>query len=287
LIGPWSHAQTFREYLHDLPNGEREMPANGAMDLTAHRLAFFDRYLKGDELSIVQKNPGQVYIKRANRWLGFPSFPVPNTKVQPLYLSSGGDARSFPGDGALAWSKPEDEPVDRYHYDPNLPTPFEPHFLGDRRELEIRSDVLVYTSAPMDKPLIILGEMTLVLHAASDCPDTDWFATITEVFPDGRSVAFHGIWSALRARYRAGLDKEVLLSPNKPYEFRIPLGPCGHQIATGHRLRLSLCSSAFPAYDVNTNTGHAAATDTEARVAQQTIFHDSVRPSHLLLPTIE
>ena len=64
------------------------------------------------------------------------------------------------------------------------------------------------------------------------------------------------------------------------------MGTAGHQVATGHRLRLSIFSSAFPEYDPNSNTGNTVATDTDSRIAKQTIFHDAVRPSHIELPLI-
>ena len=128
-----------------------------------------------------------------------------------------------------------------------------------RRELEIRSDVLTYTSNyPSAKPLTILGDIELVSACCHRLGrDTDWFARLTEVFPDGRSIAFHGaMYRHFRARYREGFDKESLLTPNEPTEYRISLGPAGHQIAAGNRLRLSIYSASFPACDPNTNTGN-------------------------------
>ena len=110
---------------------------------------------------------------------------------------------------------------------------------------------------------------------------------ITEVFPDGQSKSFHYASPAFRARYREGFDREVFLTPNKPEVFQIPMGPAGHQIAAGNRMRLSIFSSAFPEYDPNSNTGNEAATDITMRIAKQTIYHSSVRPSHLVLPVIE
>ena len=99
--------------------------------------------------------------------------------------------------------------------------------------------------------------------------------------------SFHYAPPAFRARYRQGFDKEVLLTPNQPEEYCIPMGPAGHQIAAGHCLRLSIFSSAFPVYEPNTNTGKAAATDIDSRIAKQTIYHDMHRPSHIVLPVIQ
>jgi putative CocE/NonD family hydrolase len=292
LVGPWDHYQTASTSQPGDNNGDRILPDNAACDHGDLRLAFFDRYLKGDTTSRVQEDRVRVYItgatdSNANLWKNFSTFPVPNTEYKKLYLHSQGDARSFPGDGVLNWDLPSDEPSDHYIYDPALPTHSQVETSHDRREVEIRSDVLTYTSKPLTSPLTILGDIELTLHAASDAPDTDWFAIFTEVYPDGQSKSFHYAPPAFRARYREGFDREVLLTPKKSEEFRIPMGPAGHQIAAGHCLRLSIFSAAFPEYDPNSNTGKPAATDTDSRIAKQTIFHDANRLSHLVLPVIQ
>ena len=277
LVGPWDHYQCGSKDLHYGFHGARAFPDNGKVDLMALRLAFFDRYLKGKTGNVLQPNRVRVFITGADVWKNYPTFPAPGMEEQKLFLHS---------NGILNGEAPLDEQPDGYTYDPNQPTLSEAQPISDRREIEARDDVLTYTSAPLDKPLAILGEIKLVLYGASDGLDTDWFARVTEVFPDGRSVAFHGTWPALRARYYQGLDRETLLIPNTPTEFHIPLGPAGHQIAQGNCLRLAIYSAEFPLYDTNTNTGNDVARDTETRVAENTVYHDTCHPSHLVLPTI-
>ncbi len=292
LVGPWDHYQTGFISQPGDDNGDRVLPDNAACDHVDRRLAFYSRYLKDDQTSMVQEDRVCVYItgapdSNANVWKHLPTFPAPGTEKIHLYLHSQGDARSFPGNGVLNWNQPSDEPADRYTYNPDLPTSSLVETSKDRRQVEVRSDVLTYTSEPLTAPLTILGDIELRLHAASNAPDTDWFAVLTEVYPDGQSKSFHYAPPAFRARFREGFDKEVFLTPDKPEEFCIPMGPAGHQIATGNRLRLSIFSAAFPEYDPNTNTGNDAATDTETRIAEQTIYHDCLRPSHLVIPVID
>ncbi|MDA9095860.1 CocE/NonD family hydrolase [Porticoccaceae bacterium] len=295
LVGPWNHYQTYRDSEPGDNDGDRTLPDNGSLDLIAQRIAFFDRYLKQEfkqETSgQIQNDRVQIYItgskhSDANQWFHFPTYPIPGTTLKKLYLHSQGDARSFPGDGELSWKAPAEEPTDHYTYNPALPTGFVTQSYGDRRDTEIRSDVLTYTLDAVEQALTIVGDIKLVLHAASDAPDTDWFAVLTEVFPDGRSQSFHYATPAFRARYREGFDREVFLTANQPEQFNIPMGPAGHQIAKGNGLRLSIFSSAFPEYDPNTNTGNEVINDTEMQIAQQTIYHDRQRPSHIILPII-
>ena len=287
LVGPWDHAQTYREYLHDLPHGDYAMPEDGKLDLSALRLAFFDRYLKGKKSSKIQEDRVKVFITGENTWHVAPTFPLPGTKDQLMYLHSKGSAGTNPSDGYLDRGKPNNEPVDTYRYNPDIPTPHEYEAFRDRRHLEMRADMLTYTSSPFEFPITIVGEINLVLYAASDCLDTDWFAMLTEVHPSGKSIGFYSAWPALRARYHKGMHEENPLVPGEPTEFRISLGACGHQIAAGNCLRLSIYSSSFPIFDPNTNTGKCVATDTASQVANQVIFHDATRASHIVLPIIE
>ncbi|MHB9880161.1 CocE/NonD family hydrolase C-terminal non-catalytic domain-containing protein [Pacificimonas sp. ICDLI1SI03] len=52
----------------------------------------------------------------------------------------------------------------------------------------------------------------------------------------------------------------------------------------GHRIRIEISSSAYHMFNPNQNTGNPIATDVEWRTASQSIFHDTNRPSALVLP---
>src|SRR5205085_10568227 len=96
-------------------------------------------------------------VRRANVWRGDQEWPLARTRYTPFSLHSRGQANSLFGDGALANAKPEDEPADAFTDDPMRPVPT----LGgqsmfaentgprDRRPVERRDDVLVYTTAPL------------------------------------------------------------------------------------------------------------------------------------------
>lgn len=289
LVGPWNHAQTASVTTPLEDDGDRVLPVKGAYDIVEQSIIFFDRYLNDNKNSIVLENRAKVYVAdsagtEGGEWITFSSFPPPQVSVRKLFLHSDGDAALFPGGGKLDANKPGKEPFDQFYYDPAVPTSYELGSSRDRRPHEIRSDVLTYTSDPFDEATILLGEIVLVLYASSDGRDTDWFTSLTEVFADGSSKSFYYAPPGFRARYRQGQSSEVLLVPNEVTEFRLPMGPAGHKIAAGNRLRLSVFSSAYPEFDPNTNTGAPAHLDTKQRVAQQRVFHDCDRHSHLLLP---
>jgi putative CocE/NonD family hydrolase len=150
----------------------------------------------------------------------------------------------------------------------------------------MRSDVLVYTSAPLQRDLTVIGPVRVVLWAATDGPDTDWTAKLVDVWPSGRAENLtDGI---LRARYRVSLSEPTPLVPGKTTEFRIAVGPTANVFLPGHRVRLEVSSSNFPRFDPNTNTGGDVAIEgREAlRSATNIVYHERSWPSHLLLPVV-
>jgi hypothetical protein len=71
-------------------------------------------------------------------------------------------------------------------------------------------------------------------------------------------------------------------------EVRIDLFENGHTLRRGHRLRLSIMSSAYPFVSINPNTGNDIATDTAApRVARQEVLHGRGQPSRLVFEVLE
>ena len=142
--------------------------------------------------------------------------------------------------------------------------------------------MLTYTSDVLERDLAIAGPVTAVLHAASSALDTDWVVRLCDLWPDGRSLSVcDGI---LRARYRESFERQVLLEPGQTYRFEIDLKATAQTFRAGHRLRVHLTSSDFPRYDRNLNTGGPFGEETTWQVATNTVFHDALRQSHLLLP---
>jgi hypothetical protein len=154
----------------------------------------------------------------------------------------------------------------------------------DQREIERRSDVLIYTSEFFSNDLEITGPLSLSLYASSSARDTDFMVKLVDVEPSGyaRNLAE----GAIRARYRHSVSNSEFLKPDEIYKFEIDLIATSHVFLIGHRLRLEITSSNFPRYDRNPNTGDELGVGNRHIAAEQRIFHDAIRPSHLLLPLI-
>ena len=154
----------------------------------------------------------------------------------------------------------------------------------DQRPVEMRADVLCYTSPPLEENLEVTGPIKVVLHAATDGPDTDWTAKLVDVSPAGYAKNLcDGI---IRARFRESFTEPTLLEPGRVYEYEIDLAVTGNVFRAGHRVRVEVSSSNFPRFDRNLNTGKNLATDTEMRSARQQVEHSHDHPSHILLPVI-
>jgi putative CocE/NonD family hydrolase len=229
-------------------------------------------------------------VTGCNEWQNFDEYPTSQTRMKKLYLSSQGRANTLCGDGVLVEAISQSQRADKFVYDPQDPVPLNPFPPGgsygeDRRALEHRNDILVFTGKVLDAPLRVIGQIGVELFAASDGLDTDFTASLIDVYPDGRAVVLGPrIAGIIRARYRKGLESTELLTPGQVEKYRIDLGHIAHEFQIGHCVRLEISSSAAPLYNPNQNTGNPVATDREWRVAHQIIYHDEQHPSALVLP---
>jgi putative CocE/NonD family hydrolase len=295
IVGPWSHS---------IDNGvfpERHYGRGaglGDQDFTGAHRAFFDRWLRDGGSGAAPSD--RLFVMGADAWVEEPAWPPPDADVQSWFLRGDGRANTARGDGRLSAEPPRSEEPDAYLYDPRDPVPSmggatlnQSGTLGwnsgpwDQRPLEARADVLVYTSAPLEQPLTIIGTVEAALFVSSSALDTDFTAKLVDVAPSGRAeIIADGV---LRARYRLSFAAPEPLEPGRVEEIRIHVGATGHRFQPGHRVRLDVSSSNFPRFDANTNTGGTIASEgADAAVpALNRVFHDSNRPSRLLLPVLQ
>jgi uncharacterized protein len=231
----------------------------------------------------------------ANVWRDEREWPLARTDWQRWHLRSGGHANTLRGDGVLSTDEPGDEPADIFVYDPAHPVQTvggnnccSPHIVPwgpyDQRDVEMRGDVLCYTSEPLAQDMEVTGPVTVVLFAATDGPDTDWTVKLVDVRPNGYAMNLcDGI---IRARYRDGFTSPTPVEPGVVYRYEISAMVTGNVFRKGHRVRVEISSSNFPRFDRNLNTGNPVGRDAEMRVARQTVLHTSEYPSHVVLPVI-
>ena len=290
IIGPWAHSLS-----QSTRTGDVDFGAGSMVDLDLLELRWLDHWLKGSGDGVVEEPPVRLFIMGINQWRNEHEWPLARTEWQKWHLHSHGNAATPLGDGALSVEAPGDEQPDRYVYDPQYPVPTmggnlccSPHIVPwgpyDQRPVEMRPDVLCYTSEPLGTDTEVTGPVRVVLYASTDAPDTDWTAKLVDVSPTGYAMNLcDGI---VRARYRDSRSDPTLLEPGAIYRYEIDLGPTGNVFRAGHSIRVEISSSNFPHYDRNPNTGHEFGVDAETRQARQTVHHTAAHPSHIVLPVI-
>lgn len=285
FIGPWQHSGLGPHLGEKFFGNHASADAGG---LSSSELTFFSRWLRDEDVDI----PVATYfVMGANEWRSAESWPPPGTLTQKLYLCSGGKANGRNGDGRLDW-EPASAATDSYDYDPHHPVPsFGGRFyeLGgsipgpfEQERVESRDDVLLYTSEAVAETLEIAGPVRLQIKVSSSAVDTDFMAKLCDVDPSGKSYNIAD--GFVRCRWRNGTDQLAWLTPGAAIEISIDLGTLAHAFLPGHRVRLQLTSSCFPAWDRNMNTGNALGSDAEGVIARQTIYHGELHPSFIELP---
>ncbi|KQL45932.1 hydrolase [Brevibacillus choshinensis] len=288
ILGPWYHkANTTRE-IHHVPFGNNAI----RYDLDVTQLRWFDRYLKGIQNGVDQEPRVEYYMVGENEWKTSQTWPPAEATVTNLYLSSGGQANTSGGDGALSLIEPDDQPVDTYQYDPLDAAPYlldlsenENSVPENYREVEKREDVLVYTTEPLEEEVVIAGEISAVLYAASSARDTDWLVRLCDVDEEGNSIRLSD--GIICARYRHSFQDPQLLVPGQIERYEIRMTKIANVFQKGHRIRVSVTSGAENFSFPNPNTGNDLATDTETVIAEQSIYHNGQYPSHIKLPVLK
>ena len=305
IMGPWTHAN--REIWFPMTAapaeswdgrlGDTEFGPQAAIDHEKEHLRWFDYHLKGIDNGVEGEAPIKIFVMGENVWRDEWEWPLSRARSTRFYLRSQKSARTRFGDGRLSPQSPSDEQPDSYVYNPRNPVStwggpvcctlgLAPGGPLDQRVNQSRQDVLVFSSDPFEEDTEVTGAIELQLFFSTNVPDTDFFATVSDVYPDGRAIFISQ--GMLRTRFRDSLTDPTMLTPGEIHEVIIKFSETSNVFKAGHRIRLHITSSDFPRFDRNLNTAKPVGIGTEAdiRVAEQVIYHDEVHPSILTLPVI-
>lgn len=294
VIAPTTHCRYEAATEHTIV-GDRDL-GDARYDFFGLYLAWFDHWLREVDNGVEKMPKVQIYVMGKDEWRGENEWPPTRTVFTQYYLRSGGRANGRYGDGVLSTERPAGEPPDSFTYDPRTPVPsvggpnWGPEIPGyasgaqDQSEVEMRQDVLVYTTEALAKGVEVTGPLEVVLYLSSDVPDTDFTAKLVDVYPDGS--AYNVQEGIQRMRYREGLDKRARMKPGDIYEVHLNLNATSNYFRPGHRIRLEISSSNFPRFDRNLNTGGNNFDETSWRVARNTVYHSGENVSYILLPIL-
>lgn len=296
IIAPVGHCAFTRATEHTVV-GERDM-GDARLPYLDIMYSFFDLTLKGESSEKIEKLPKVTYYTMGNnKWNTSDTWPPEGAQPMTLYLSSNGKANSLAGDGTLTSKSPATDKADSFTYDPMSPVPTlggyrvgsDPAGLGgsfDQRNIEMRNDVLVYTSEPFAEGTQVSGPITPTLYLSSDAKDTDFTIKVMDVYPDG--AAYNLDESIQRMRYRDGYDMPLVwMEPGKVYKMSFQPLVTSNYFLPGHRLRIEISSSSFPRFERNLNTGGNNYDESVGVVAHNTVHHSAEYPSSVTITVVK
>lgn len=264
VLGPWWH-----QLGSDRPAryGERHYGEESRFPLGRFQVDWLRRVLQGEP---PDPTPVRTFLCGENRWLLAAAWSDPPLTESVFYAAC----------ERLSPQPPVREGEASFLYDPRNPHPCRRTPL-DESALEERRDVVVFTTAPLEGPLRVVGTPRLTLWASTDAPSVDWVARLLEVTADGRRLYLaHGLVDAVRALAARG----ERLEPGLPQRFELRLAPLGVTVPPGSRLRLELTGSAFPSYARNLASGESRLTGSQPRQARQTVHWGPCCATALELP---
>jgi hypothetical protein len=296
IIAPVGHC-AFTRATEQTIVGERNM-GDARLNYQDIMYGFFDRFLKSEKSPVLDALPKVTYYTMGmNKWQTSETWPPRGAASMTFFLSSGGKANTLNGDGALALTPPSADNPDLFTYDPMDPVPTrggyrvtsDPLHLGgsfDQRKIEERPDVLVYTTAAFSEGVEVSGPIIPTLYVSSDAKDTDFTVKVMDVYPDG--TAYNLDDSIQRMRYRDGYDKPVVwMQPGKVAKVTLQPLTTSNYFDVGHRLRIEVSSSSFPAYERNLNTGGRNYDEVKGVVAHNAVHHSAQYPSALTITVVK
>lgn len=289
VIAPTLHC-SFTRATENTIVGERSM-GDARLPYNDMTYAWFDYWLKGDPKKEMAKVT--YFTMGSNKWQTSDTWPPKEAEMTTYYLNSGGKANSRNGDGILTNKKPGKDNPDTFQYDPMNPvTSYGGNVCCtgnavqggsyDQQEVELREDILVYTSEVLAEGMEVSGFIESTLYLSTDVKDTDLTIKLIDVYPDGK--AYNLDETIQRVRYREGYEKEVFMESGKVYEVNLTPMSTSNYFEKGHRIRIEVSSSNFPRFDRNMNTGGNNYDEKEGVVATNKIHHSSKYPSFISLP---
>ena len=264
-------------------------------------LRWYDHWLKGIDTGIMDEPRVRYWLMGANEWRTGEDWPLPETRWVKYYLGDWEKLTTAP--------PPPAEHVGSAAREPDV-------FTQMPLKKTTRIERLRYLTEPLAADLTVVGPISLTLYAAIDQPDTNWIVILKDVGPDVSVVTAREGERAippdvpereltrgwLKASYRA-LDEQRStpwdpfhkltraaiqpVAPGEVLEYRIQILASANQFKAGHRICLEITSMDVP-------TGTGAMTNVEyipyhvcsSSTVTHRVYHDAMRPSHLLLPII-
>ena len=283
ILGPWIHSGNAHYDVHGLDLGMDALRYD--MDLIC--IDWFEHYMRGADNGIEHTPKVEYYTTGENQWKTAPNWPVPETKDLVFYLDGAAADVAVKNEGTLSMEAPAEELTDTFLYDPANPATHiidmsenEIEVPEDYTEEEKRSDILCYSTDVLTEDITVTGDAWAEIYLSSDCEDTDLVIRITDVEENGRSMKLAD--GMICVRYRNGFDKAEFMEEGKVYPVKIRTTKLSHTFKAGHKLRVTITSSAKNFIFPNSNTRDGF-NSTVNKIATNSIHRGGIHASKIVM----
>lgn len=265
-------------------------------------LPFYDYYLKGEGADPMRGAPVRLYVRGAEGFRDEAEWPLARAQYKSLFLT-GAPSKSVTSlnDGSLSWDAPQDAEATTVFNYPDPQWKLGVVGMGAQGPDPV-GRVLTYTSEPLAQDLELTGPAVLELYLATSNSDTDLFVRVADQKPQSDDDRDKGLQPGfvtvskgwLRASHR---DKDAALStPLRPFythqnprpvrpgevvRLDVELLPFSNVFRKGHRIRLEIANGDSPLTDSLFTHQYSW-----FKVGSDTIYHDRLRASRLVVPVI-
>ncbi|MFA5890836.1 MAG: CocE/NonD family hydrolase [Actinomycetota bacterium] len=274
-------------HVAEVPPGTVDDHGRPVPTLEELALAWFDRWARGIQNGIEDSPPVERWYYGADGYVAQRQDPPAAIQHERWYL----DASAMPlGEGTLSRAAPTEDGSTNIVFQPTQGACSRntiQYLYGAVPDIPCSTDNTVaeaegitFTTPAFDEPYVVNGPISMRTWIRSSRPDANLVAILSDVAPDGSTVAY--TYGAQLASLRAltttpcatpvidacsvkdgdeyvmpwhPFTKESIskLEPDITYEMWMEINPMSVVLQPGHRLRLTLKSSDFPHTVVNTS----------------------------------
>jgi hypothetical protein len=264
-VGPWLHGEP------------------GQLRVIAREdVAWLDHHLNGGPPP--SGAPVRLFLQEAGSWLGFDDWPPPSAIATPYYLRAAG--------GLSPDAEPGPVPPATFVYDPADPTPTAggpmlqpPGKQVDNAAIELRRDVLTYTSEPLRDDLDLAGPVRARVYVRTGRRHADVFVRVCDV--DTKGVSRNVVDGIRRLSPQTVPAPDVQVGDDGVLAVNVELYPTAYRMRAGHRLRVQVSGGAFPRFARSLGTAEPFGSATKAVRCWFEIHHDARHPACILLPVLK
>ena len=300
VVGPWNHGGWAGGSGNSL----------GVIQFHSDTAKYYREKVEAPWFAFHLKGKGKLDLPEAllfqtgsNVWKRYDAWPPKkDVTVRKLYFQPGGQL-SF-----NAPTEKKDAEFDSYVSDPALPVPYrrrpiEPTYQGpgwytwevqDQRYFDQRPDVLSFQTGPLEKDVVVEGDILAHLFASTSGSDSDWIVKLIDVYPEnsaeGPNMGGYELMvtgDVMRGRFLKSLEKPEALTPGQVYEFPVALHWIDHCFKKGHRIMVQVQSTWFPVIDRNPQKfvdNIFEARDSDYQKAEQKVYHSPKFQTYISLP---